>query len=228
MFFKKNKNKENITTSNEYEKAKKEFLDFYGEMSARLHSWKLISFFMLILVIISVSGVVYLSTRSLLIPYVIEVDDTGNAKGINPAYQVNYEPTEANIQYYLQNFVNKSRWISADEVLQGKFYIEAVSFLSKEMKEKFDEVVRAENWTELLKNGITRDVQIESISKVAGTQDSYQVRWTESVYKRGDFIDTKKFLGIFSIKIVQPKNLEELQTNPLGIKIIDYHMANEK
>ena len=47
---------------------------------------------------------------------------------------------------YLQNFVNKSRWISADEVLQGKFYIEAVSFLSKEMKEKFDEVVRAENW----------------------------------------------------------------------------------
>ncbi|MEZ7724125.1 VirB8/TrbF family protein [Fusobacterium sp. 27098_8_59] len=228
MFFKKNKNKENITTSNEYEKAKKEFLDFYGEMSARLHSWKLISFFMLILVIISVSGVVYLSTRSSLIPYVIEVDDTGNAKGINPAYQVNYEPTEANIQYYLQNFVNKSRWISADEVLQGKFYIEAVSFLSKEMKEKFDEVVRAENWTELLKNGITRDVQIESISKVAGTQDSYQVRWTESVYKRGDFIDTKKFLAIFSIKIVQPKNLEELQTNPLGIKIIDYHMANEK
>lgn len=228
MFFKKNKNKEDITTSNEYEKAKKEFLDFYGEMSARLHSWKLISFFMLILVIISVSGVVYLSTRSSLIPYVIEVDDTGNAKGINPAYQVNYEPTEANIQYYLQNFVNKSRWISADEVLQGKFYIEAVSFLSKEMKEKFDEVVRAENWTELLKNGITRDVQIESISKVAGTQDSYQVRWTESVYKRGDFIDTKKFLGIFSIKIVQPKNLEELQTNPLGIKIIDYHMANEK
>jgi len=222
------KNKENITTSNEYEKAKKEFLDFYGEMSARLHSWKLISFFMLILVIISVSGVVYLSTRSSLIPYVIEVDDTGNAKGINPAYQVNYEPTEANIQYYLQNFVNKSRWISADEVLQGKFYIEAVSFLSKEMKEKFDEVVRAENWTELLKNGITRDVQIESINKVAGTQDSYQVRWTESVYKRGDFIDTKKFLAIFSIKIVQPKNLEELQTNPLGIKIIDYHMANEK
>lgn len=228
MFFKKNKNKENITTSNEYEKAKKEFLDFYGEMSARLHSWKLISFFMLILVIISVSGVVYLSTRSSLIPYVIEVDDTGNAKGINPAYQVNYEPTEANIQYYLQNFVNKSRWISADEVLQGKFYIEAVSFLSKEMKEKFDEVVRAENWTELLKNGITRDVQIESINKVAGTQDSYQIRWTESVYKRGEFIDTKKFLAIFSIKIVQPKNLEELQTNPLGIKIIDYHMANEK
>ena len=227
MFFKKKK-KESFTPKTDYEKAKKEFLDFYGEMSARLHSWKLISFFMLILVIISVSGMVYLSTRSSLIPYVIEVDDTGNAKGINPAYQVNYEPTEANIQYYLQNFVNKSRWISTDEVLQGKFYTEAIAFLSKEMKAKFDEIVRAENWSELLKNGISRDVQIESINKVAGTQDSYQIRWNESVYKRGEVIDNKKFLAIFSIKIVQPKNLEELQSNPLGIRIIDYHMTNEK
>ena len=111
MFRKKSKKEKNFIPKNDYEKAKKEFLDFYGDMAARLHSWKLISFIMLILVIISVSGIVYLSTRSSLIPYVIEVDQTGNAKGINPAYQINYEPTEANIQYYLQNFVNKSRWI---------------------------------------------------------------------------------------------------------------------
>jgi hypothetical protein len=32
MFFKKNKNKENITTSNEYEKAKKEMIVVLGEM----------------------------------------------------------------------------------------------------------------------------------------------------------------------------------------------------
>lgn len=38
MFFKKKK-KESFTPKTDYEKAKKEFLDFYGEMSARLHSW---------------------------------------------------------------------------------------------------------------------------------------------------------------------------------------------
>ena len=102
MFGKKNKiEKKNFIPKNDYEKAKQEYLDFYSNMAARLHTWKIISFLMLILVIISVSGVVYLSTRSSLIPYVIETDETGNAKGINPAYQVNYEPTEANIQYYL-------------------------------------------------------------------------------------------------------------------------------
>lgn len=228
MFRKKSKKEKNFIPKNDYEKAKKEFLDFYGDMAARLHSWKLISFIMLILVIISVSGIVYLSTRSSLIPYVIEVDQTGNAKGINPAYQINYEPTEANIQYYLQNFVNKSRWISTDRVLQGNFYTESIAFLSKEMKEKFDEIVRGENWTEMIKNGFSRDVQIESINKVAGTKDSYQIRWKETVYQRGNFVDSKKFLAIFSIKIEQPKNLTDLQQNPLGIKIVDYHITNEK
>ena len=231
MFGKKNKiekREKNFIPKNDYEKAKQEHLDFYSNMAARLHTWKLISFIMLILVIISVSGVVYLSTRSSLIPYVIETDETGNAKGINPAYQVNYEPTEANIQYYLQNFVNKSRWISTDEVLQGKFYTESIAFLSKEMREKFDEIVRGENWTEMIKNGFSRDVQIESINKVAGTKDSYQVRWRETVYQRGNFVDSKKFLAIFSITIEQPKNLIDLQQNPLGIKIVDYHITNEK
>ena len=209
MFRKKSKKEKNFIPKNDYEKAKKEFLDFYGDMAARLHSWKLISFIMLILVI-------------------IEVDQTGNAKGINPAYQINYEPTEANIQYYLQNFVNKSRWISTDQVLQGNFYTESIAFLSKEMKEKFDEIVRGENWTEMIKNGFSRDVQIESINKVAGTKDSYQIRWKETVYQRGNFVDSKKFLAIFSIKIEQPKNLTDLQQNPLGIKIVDYHITNEK
>ena len=137
------KNKKNdFVPTNDYEKAKKEFLDFYGEMSARLHSWKLISFFMLITVIISVSGVVYLSTRSSLIPYVIEVDETGNAKGINPAYQVTYNPSEANIEYFLQNFVNKARWLSTDQVLQGNFYQESIIFLTREMKEKYNQIVK--------------------------------------------------------------------------------------
>ena len=42
------------------------------------------------------------------------------------------------------------------------------------------------------------------------------------------FVDSKKFLAIFSIKIEQPKNLIDLQQNPLGIKIVDYHITNEK
>lgn len=56
----------------------------------------------------------YLSTRSTLIPYVIEVDQTGNAKVINPAYQINYNLTEANKQYILKDWIKNARWITTD------------------------------------------------------------------------------------------------------------------
>lgn len=223
------KKKKEVDKSNftDYEKAKDEFLDYYGKTSARLNSWKMMCFISLALVFLSVSGVVYLSTRSSLIPYVIEVDETGNAKAINPAYQVNYDPNEANIKYFLSEFI-KSRWLSSDQVLQGSLYQKAIAFLTNETKEKYNAIVKAENWTEMIKNGFTRDLQIESINKVAGTNNSYQIRWVETVYNKGTFIDSKKMLGIFSIKIEQPTDLEELSKNPLGIKIEDFHISNEK
>ena len=67
------KKKKEVDKSNftDYEKAKDEFLDYYGKTSARLNSWKMMCFISLALVFLSVSGVVYLSTRSSLIPYVI-------------------------------------------------------------------------------------------------------------------------------------------------------------
>ncbi len=232
MFFKKESNvKKNQSKKNgtlDFEKAKLEFLDQYNEIVKTANTWKGISFICLILTLISILGVVYLSTRSSLIPYVIEVDETGNAKGINPAYQINYEPNEANIKFYLRSFVNQSRWVSNDQVLQGSFYTKSVAFLTQETLEKFNDLVQKENWTEMIKNGLTRDVQIESINKVAGTDTSYQVRWLETVYSKGSVLSTRRMQGIFSLKIEAPKNLEDLELNPLGIKIQDYHITSEK
>ena len=47
MFGKKNKiekRKKNFIPKNDYEKAKKEHLDFYSDMAARLHTWNNFSF----------------------------------------------------------------------------------------------------------------------------------------------------------------------------------------
>lgn len=228
LFKQKNKNnKEGKSSWNNYEKAKQEYLEHISKTTNALHSWKLIALFSLIITGISICTVTYLSTRSSLIPYVIEVDQTGNAKGINPAYQVNYEPTEINIQFYLREFVTHSRWLSSDIVLQGIFYKKSVALLGREAKEKYNKLVEAENWKEMITDGFTRDVQIESINKISGTMNSYQIRWIETIYKRGSFISEKKLSGIFAIEIDQPKELEELKYNPLGIKIQDYHITSE-
>lgn len=227
MFFKIKQKKLDKSSWTNYEKAKNEYLEHISKTSNALHTWKITALLSLAITIMSVAGVTYLSTRSSLIPYVIEVDETGNAKGINPAYQMDYVPTEENIQYYLREFVNNARWLSSDIVLQGIFYKKSIALLGREAREKYDKLVENENWKEMIAEGFTRDVQIESINKISGTENSYQIRWIENIYKKGSFIQEKKLSGIFAIETEQPKGLEELKYNPLGIRIQDYHISNE-
>ena len=90
---------------------------------------------------LALSGNIYLSTRSTLVPYVIEVDEAGNAKAINPAYQKNYEPKEEFLIYSLKEFVRNFRWISLDPVVQNSLYSKGNEFINwayaREIKRNF-------------------------------------------------------------------------------------------
>ena len=56
---------------------------------------------MLGLTITSTLSCVYLSTKSTLIPYVVEVDQTGEAKAIRRAEQL-YVPKEVEYRYFIE------------------------------------------------------------------------------------------------------------------------------
>ena len=105
-----------------YEKAVEAFENQLLNISKALHTWKILAFICLGIAFLALSGNIYLSTRSTLIPYVIEVDEAGNAKAINPAYQKNYEPKEEFLIYSLKEFVRNFRWISLDPVVQNSIY----------------------------------------------------------------------------------------------------------
>jgi len=177
---------------------------------------------------LALSGNIYLSTRSTLIPYVIEVDEAGNAKAINPAYQKNYEPKEEFLIYSLKEFVRNFRWISLDPVVQNSLYSKAMNLLTEPMQEKLKEISLEENLSNLIQEKYTRDVQINSAIKVAGTKNTYQIKWREILYSSsGDILLNKTLVGIFTISIEQPKTLQELDRNPLGVYIVDFHITTE-
>lgn len=74
-------------------------------LAKSIHSWKLIAFFSMMITLFSLSSIVYLVNRSTLVPYVIEVDETGNAKAINPATQINYIPKEQEVIFTLRDYI---------------------------------------------------------------------------------------------------------------------------
>lgn len=90
----------------DYQKAKNEVFDFYASQK-RIEAYKIIVILLLILNIISIIGCVYLSTKSKLIPYVVEVDKIGEARAIRPAEQV-YIPKEIAKRYFLRGNSEKN------------------------------------------------------------------------------------------------------------------------
>ncbi|MCL4576053.1 conjugal transfer protein TrbF [Fusobacterium nucleatum YWH7199] len=211
-----------------YEKAVEAFENQLLNISKALHTWKILAFICLGIAFLALSGNIYLSTRSTLIPYVIEVDEAGNAKAINPAYQKNYEPKEEFLIYSLKEFVRNFRWISLDPVVQNSLYSKAMNLLTEPMQEKLKEISLEENLSNLIQEKYTRDVQINSAIKVAGTKNTYQIKWREILYSSsGDILLNKILVGIFTISIEQPKTLQELDRNPLGVYIVDFHITTE-
>ena len=211
-----------------YEKAVEAFENQLLNISKALHTWKILAFICLGIAFLALSGNIYLSTRSTLVPYVIEVDEAGNAKAINPAYQKNYEPKEEFLIYSLKEFVRNFRWISLDPVVQNSLYTRAMNLLTEPMQEKLKEISLEENLSNLIQEKYTRDVQINSAIKVAGTKNTYQIKWREILYSSsGDILLNKILVGIFTISIEQPKTLQELDRNPLGVYIVDFHITTE-
>ena len=211
-----------------YEKAVEAFENQLLNISKVLHTWKILAFICLGIAFLALSGNIYLSTRSTLVPYVIEVDEAGNAKAINPAYQKNYEPKEEFLIYSLKEFVRNFRWISLDPVVQNSLYSKAMNLLTEPMQEKLKEISLEENLSNLMQEKYTRDVQINSAIKVAGTKNTYQIKWREILYSSsGDILLNKTLVGIFTISIEQPKTLQELDRNPLGVYIVDFHITTE-
>lgn len=212
-----------------YERAKEEFLDFYMKQSKTIHTWKTLSFIFLILLGISLSITFYLSTRSSLIPYVIEVDSTGNAKAINKAYEVKYVPDEMAQSYFLKELLRDMRSVPRDKVLVGRNFKKNQFFLNGFSQKKYKDLIQKEELSEMIEMFLSRDIFINSFTKISGTKNSYQVRWEEKIYdKNGEVVSKENLIGIFTVDKKQPKTLEEIDNNPLGIIVTDFSISKEK
>lgn len=222
----KKQKKEKEKIEKRYEDTQEQHFDMYLNLSKSLHSWKMAFFSLSILLAITLSGTLYLSTRSSLVPYVIEVDQTGNAKAINPAYRVKYVPKKMEQEYFLKELVKNMRNISRDKILTGRNYKKNTYFLKGIGFKKYRQLIEKEDLTKLVTEGITRDTKIVSINDL--TKSTYQIRWVETVYdKTGEITKKLKMVGVFSIKTVNPTTLEEINNNPLGIIINDFSMSKE-
>lgn len=64
-----------------------------------------------------------------------------------------------------------------------------------------------------------RSVSVTVTSVVRASDSSFQVKWSERTWERGNLVRSEYWTGLFSIVVRQPRDAETLRKNPLGIYV---------
>jgi len=215
-------NEENITP---YLAAQAEWDNRIGSSRVQAYNWRIFALGSIVLNIILSLGMIYQSSKSSVVPYVVRVNSDGIAQAIGPAKQSNYVPQQAEVKYFLSQFVQKIRTVPSDPVISKQNWISAYSFLGQTAAQKMTAYIKSDNPSEKL-GKVTTQIEISVIVPIS--KDNYQIRWQEKVFdKSGSQLESYKMTGIFSVFFDAPSDEKELLSNPLGIYIKDFSYNKE-
>ena len=164
--------------------------------------------------------------------YVVRVDSTtGRIDAGQEIKAVAYSPRDAEIKYFLMEFLRKTRGIPLDPVMYRNNWATAQHYMTGEAARKMAILVERENQPSKL-NHVTTELTFVTMQPQVGVKDAYQIRWQETEYpvsagNGGPGPKTETYVGIFSYGVFPPKEEKELAINPLGLMITDLTYARE-
>jgi type IV secretion system protein VirB5 len=208
-----------------YQKASAEWDKRIGSSVVQARNWRMTAIFSLLisiclLVLLAISMASHKNTV-----YVAQVSKYGQVINVAPLER-EYNPTQAEQEYFVVHFIRMFAGLSLDPVLTKKRWEQAYSFLTQRSAAQFDAYMKANSPIKLLGKQ-TRTVKINSVNPLS--RDSYEVVWTvTSTSVSGKTVSQQKYSGVFSTVIKQPTTQAEILQNPLGIFIADFSVTKEQ
>jgi len=198
-----------------YQRAGQVWDDRIGSARVQARNWRLMALGGLLLSASLSGGLLWLSMQSRVVPYVVEVDRLGEPRAIEPAAR-DYRPTDPEIAWHLSKFIGEVRSISLDPVLMRQDWLSAYDFTTARGARFLGAYARSANpFAEI--GARTVSVQVTSVVRASDT--SFQVKWTESEYERGNLSGTSHWTAILTVVSRPPASADALRKNPLGLYV---------
>lgn len=205
----------NVIPESKYQQGAKEWDERIGSARVQAYNWRIAAFLFgaLAILLAVILGVV--ASNKQVETYVVPVDSAGRIGEVKLLGNA-YEPSKAEIGYFLSEFVKKIRSKSIDPVVMRKNWTEAYNYISLEAKAALDEYAReAKPLSDIGREA--RSVEIRNI--VQRSPDTFQIAWQEKQFVKGQLMGTRYYTGVFTVAMEKPKTAAEIHQNPLGIKI---------
>jgi len=110
-----------------YQKAAQVWDERIGSARVQARNWRLMALGCLALSAGLSAALTWQSTRSSVVPYVVEVDNLGAAQAVAPAL-AEYRPTDPQIAWHLARFVEHVRQVPADPIVLRQSWLRAYDF----------------------------------------------------------------------------------------------------
>ena len=194
-----------------------------GEPVVQARNWRLMAFAGWSVSLLAVAGLIYLAANRTIATYVVPIDKYARPGQIELAGR-QYNPTTAEIGYFLADWVTRTRSKSIDPIVIRDNWTAAYHFVLGPA------IGQLNDWAKVhdpFAGAGQRAVTVEVISVLPRSAATDQVEWRETTYDQGATTSTETWTGLFTTKIQPPKNEAELRANPLGVYIIAFQWSRE-
>jgi type IV secretion system protein VirB5 len=200
--------------------ARKEWDDRYGSLARGKRNWQLTASALMLLLLVATSGLVWLSTRNRVTPYVVEVDRHGQAVALGPAKPLE-QADERFLRFILSLYIHDLRSLLTDGEAQKELIDRAYNHTAGVASDFLNRHFQDHNpFERAAKERVA--VQVQSILPLS--DESWQVQWTETATR----LDarptaTTKWQAVLTVELHPPTNTETLLNNPLGLFVTEIH-----
>lgn len=203
-----------------YDRARAEWDDRLGSERVRAKNWRLMALLSGVVALTSVVGLIIQSTKQSVIPYLVEVESSGQVRLVGAVTTQDWSLSKSSKRVELERFIRNLRSISSDgRILQERFaYVRDHATPAANLQ--IDRYLESDDPFTRFGQEV-RTVHVETQTTLPGSERAYRVEWREEIFsKQGkEKLGVEHFVGEFHLTILPPTDEQMLETNPLGVYI---------
>lgn len=206
------------THYNPYLAARHEWDERYGDLISRTKNWRATALVSGLIALVATSGVVWLSARSRVVPFVVLMDSLGRPLASGMADQASVGDDRLK-RAELLAWVENLRLVTTDAVAQRKAVDRVYAHIASGSHAQtfISEYYRSDP---PFKRAQTDTVAVEVKSVLPTSDRTYEVEWIETsrdLY--GTVKSTDHWKGSFTVSVSPPTDERQARINPLGLYV---------
>jgi type IV secretory pathway TrbF-like protein len=207
-----------VEINNPYLAARREWDERYGEFITRARNWRTVAMISALAALLATGGMVWLSAKSHVVPFVVLIDSLGRPVASGLAEQTSVGDDRLR-RAVLQDWLEGLRMVTTDGVAQRRAIDRVYAHIASGTNAQafISEFYRNDP---PFKRAQTGSVSVEVKSVLPTSDRSFEVDWIETsrdLY--GNVNSTDHWKGSFTVALNPPTEERQARINPLGLYV---------